>query len=154
MDGGEQWVSYQQLADGRGVTLRAAVRLVQRRRWRRQKDNLGHVLVLTPRDMLHPERATRESDVAGDVAPTWAAMLAAIQTAHAGETAALRELLDSAMARLADAEVKTARVELERDQARAALQDALGAVGRLEKAEADRKARGRLRRAWDGWRAR
>jgi hypothetical protein len=42
----------------------------------------------------------------------------------------------------------------ERDQARGEAQKARETVRRLEDAEVARKARGRLRRAWDGWRGR
>jgi hypothetical protein len=33
------WMTYGQLADARGISRRAAIRLTQRHRWRRQKGN-------------------------------------------------------------------------------------------------------------------
>jgi hypothetical protein len=55
-----------------------------------------------------------------------------------------------------EAEGKAGQLEGERDQARGKAQTALQTVRRLEAAgrETARKARGRLRRAWDGWRGR
>jgi hypothetical protein len=52
-DGGGTWMTYRELAAARGITHAAAIRLVQRNRWRKREgsnDGLAHVLV--PPDAL------------------------------------------------------------------------------------------------------
>jgi hypothetical protein len=66
---------------------------------------------------------------------------------HSAEVAGLRVQTDEALAR-------AERAEGERDQAREAHAKAMAANRKWEAAETARKARGRLRRAWDGWRRR
>ena len=47
-DGGGTWMTYRELAAARGITHAAAIRLVQRNRWRKREgsnDGLAHVLV-------------------------------------------------------------------------------------------------------------
>jgi hypothetical protein len=58
------WVTYSELAKARGIERRAATRLAQRRRWRRQAGNDGLARVLVPHDWLRP--ADRGRDIAGD----------------------------------------------------------------------------------------
>jgi hypothetical protein len=60
------WVTYGELAKARNIERRAAVRLAQRRRWRRQAGNDGLARVLVPHDWLKP--TDRSRDIAGDVA--------------------------------------------------------------------------------------
>jgi hypothetical protein len=142
-----RWLNYAELAELRGITRKAAIRLTQRHQWRRQPGNDGatRVLVpadiarrLTPRDGGTPrlDNADRELSGVGTsdgaAAAAFTAALAAIQAAHAGEVAALREQL-------------TASQEATRKA-----QEALEA---RDRAEAQRKAMGvlaRLRAAWRG----
>jgi hypothetical protein len=44
----ERWMTYDEVAAARGTTRRAAVMLVRRHKWRRQKDNEGHTRALVP----------------------------------------------------------------------------------------------------------
>jgi hypothetical protein len=50
MDSAEdgQWLTYSELADIRRIDRHSAVKLVMRRRWRRQKDNRGVLRILVP----------------------------------------------------------------------------------------------------------
>ena len=59
----------------------------------------------------------------------------------------LKGLLDARQLELAEQRALT-------DQVEGARREVLGAVEELRQADAARKARGRLRRAWDGWRGR
>jgi hypothetical protein len=200
------WWTYAQLAQARQIGKRAAVRLAQRHRLRRQPGNDGQTRVWVPTDMASssPHRPTPPAsdadDTSPDVAPPFHAQaLSALEAAladagrradEAGKRAddALA-LADSTMARLADAESRAGKAEAalagERvraevmrsrldefeatataavtraeqaearaNQARAEAEEALQGAERLRQAEEARKARGRLRRAWDGWRGR
>jgi hypothetical protein len=268
--GDGRWLTYGQLAEARQIGKRAAVRLAQRHRLRRQPGNDGQTRVWVPTDMAtsSPHRptppATDTDDTSPGVAsPFHAKALAVLETALADASRradAALALADSTMARLADAEAHTnaaiqraeraeaaisgervradtlrarveeaegratavaaraeqaearadqerlaadrfraeveaaraeaavaqeaaearlskavethgselaglrvradeavaraERVESERDVAREAHQRAMQANRKWEAADAARKARGRLRRAWDGWRGR
>ena len=55
-----QWVTYGELAKARNIERRAAVRLAQRRRWRRQAGNDGLARVLVPPDWLKPVDRARD----------------------------------------------------------------------------------------------
>jgi hypothetical protein len=149
-DDGGQWLTYAEIAAARGTSRLAAVRLAQRRRLRRQKGNDGFARVFVPADMLPDGRGDRDrdsDDTAPEPVPFHARALAALEDA----LAALREGHTREVAGLTKA---LAEAEAARDTARADHQTALEAVQRLEAAESARKARGRLRRAWDGWRGR
>jgi hypothetical protein len=50
----DRWVTYDQLAELRRTSRASAVRQARRRKWRRQQDNQGNVLVLVPEDELRP----------------------------------------------------------------------------------------------------
>jgi hypothetical protein len=162
---GGQWLTYAEIAKARGIKRLAAVRLVQRHRWRRQRGNDGFARVLVPDDMLRRDRGDSDSDMADDIADDsdrdTPALLAAIEAAHRGEVealkgevAALKTLTDSTSARLVDTERRLAEAEERESRARAEAQVAHEATEALRREDAARKARGRLRRAWDGWRGR
>jgi hypothetical protein len=53
-----RWVTYDELAQARGMQRSGAVRLVQRKKWRRQAGNDGLARVLVPPDELHPASRT------------------------------------------------------------------------------------------------
>jgi hypothetical protein len=218
-DAGGSWMTYDQLAAARQITRRAAIRLAQRHRLRRQPGNDGHARVFVPADMAtsSPHRpfppatdvattpddtppniansfrdqalaaledALRASDARAAEAGSRAEAALALadrlgaQLANAGERAnALQTAIDELRAGqtlmaethardLAEAirqaqeaaeETIRQRVDrLEHDQAAAGAiaDEAVRNAEALRQAEAARKARGRLRRAWDGWRGR
>ena len=172
-DGG-RWVTYAQLAELRGITRKAAIRMTYRHHWRRQPGNDGMALVLVPREALtKPARQTpvAEGDddtpgkplLAGALAALEAALVQANDRAEAADRRAAEAvaLADRTLAVLADdrAEAAQAKAELrgvrdELTQAQEAAKKAQETVEALEQAETARRARGRLRRAWDGWRGR
>ena len=142
MTGGAVWMTYREIAAVRGISHAAAIRLVQRHRWQKRdgsNDGLAHVLV--PHDAVRSTpyvRRPRHTDLAPPSSrpttpPDTAALdtaLAAIEMAHAGEVAALRERADTAEA---------AR-RAERERAEIAEQRADRAEQRADQAEADRGA--------------
>jgi hypothetical protein len=58
------WVTFADLAKFRGISKASAIALVWSQGWRRQRDNLGHVIVLVPSDWL-----THGADSPRDDAP-------------------------------------------------------------------------------------
>src|SRR5262245_10579057 len=50
----DRWVTYDQLAEIRRTSRASAIRQARRRKWRRQQDNQGNVLVLVPVTELRP----------------------------------------------------------------------------------------------------
>jgi hypothetical protein len=174
-ESGGKWLTYKQLADLRGIKQRAAVRLSQRRGWRRQPGNDGATRVLVPADMLEVSQRPSQGDDADDDRATWSETMAAIETAHRGEVEALkgqvdalRTLADAAGAKLVDAEsratgatARAERAEGERDRIAGELAQAVERrtaaeveARRLREAENARQQLGRWRRAWRGWRGR
>ena len=95
-------------------------------------------------ERLAADRFRAESAVAQEAAE---ARLSKVEEAHGSEVAGLRVRADEAVAR-------AERAEGERDVTREAHAKAMQANRKWEAADAARKARGRLRRAWDGWRGR
>jgi hypothetical protein len=133
------WLTYAEMANQCGISLRAAVRRTQRQRLRRQPGNDGKVRVLVPRDMLEPsQRASQDkvrSDRAGDARDALRTAIEALKGENAAQTSLIAEL----------------RIGLE--QARAESQEAREALAELRRADDARKALGRwarLRRAWRG----
>jgi hypothetical protein len=92
-----RWMTYAELAMARRITTPSAVKLVSRRRWRRQKDNHGTMRALVPPEWCEPTRA-RHADADGPIRE-------AITVLEASVTA-LRER--------AEAAEQTARMERER----------------------------------------
>jgi hypothetical protein len=172
--GDGSWMTYGQLAEARQISRRAAVRLAQRHHLRRQPGNDGSVRVWVPSSMAasSPFRpfppATPEADaddgLAADATPFHAQALAALEdalrSADARADAALA-LAEKLVAQLADAGVRADRLEGDlataqaaADSARAQAREAQDAAEAMRREEEGRRARGRLRRAWDGWRGR
>jgi hypothetical protein len=187
-----RWMTFAELASVRRTSKRAAVTLVRRHGWRRQRNNEGHVIALVPltwADQAEAEGVPGEPHVDTPRGPhgeahntAFETALAAIEAAHASEVASLRAqvdtseqariamqtLADRSLAQLADTtaeattlreaieglRAKIGRAEDERDRARGDAQAAQDAAAELRLAAEARKARGRLRRAWDGWRGR
>jgi hypothetical protein len=169
------WMTYGQLADARQITRRAAIRLAQRRRWRREKGNDGFARVFVPAVMTTPrgdDAATIDAEPDDDTTTTaFETALAAIEAAHARELASLQERVAAAEQAQARAQgmveqlagavhdmevagrVERARLQHDLDAARAAAQTAQEAAEALRLEASARKARGlaaRLRAAWRG----
>ena len=182
VSGDGRWMTYDELAKLRGITKASAERLVLRNRWRRQRGNDRTVRVLVPLDSLSGDISPDVSppaspDISPDTSPDTSELLTGALTALEDAVAALRDQLSTTNARaeraeadraeerrraddlrarlmVLNAEVVTARAALEADldAARRETREARDAVQRLERAEAERKAKGRLRRAWEAWR--
>jgi hypothetical protein len=145
---GERWLTYAEIAKMRGCSRAAAERWTQRQKLRRQPGNDGKTRVLVAPNVVEqaqPRKGPRTDPA--NIAPALAAFeqaLTVIRDAHASEVATLREAHAG--------ETSTLREQL--DRARDEAQRAQEAMLELRRAEAERRARGRLRRAWDGWRGR
>jgi hypothetical protein len=157
-----EWLTYAELATRRGIDRQSAFKLAARLRWRRQKSNTGQVRVFVPSAFAEPDDQAPDTsyDVSHHLA-VFEAALTTISEAHAGEVAVLREQLAAARAgantsqdRAIQADTRAEAAESRAKQADARAQAAQDAAEELRQAEAARKARGRLRRAWDGWRGR
>ena len=162
------WLSYAQVGELFGLSADAARVKARRAGWRRQPGNDGRTLVLVPSeaaDEQNPGRTPGRStpiEVLGQAVETLTAQLEAERTRAdtvRAEAAAALALADRLTAQVADAgeradraEARAGQAEQARDQARDAHQGTLQALRRMEAAEAERKARGRLRRAWQAWR--
>jgi hypothetical protein len=148
-----RWVTYDELAKVRGIERIGAVRLVQRKRWRRQRGNDGRSRVPVPLDGLVKVRGTYGGAIAGSLAPedvsedvsedaddgarddagTIAAFERAMAMLHEATenegatlretTEGLREGLDQALAQVADEKARGDRAETRADKAEASLAD-------------------------------
>jgi hypothetical protein len=57
-----RWLSYGELGQARGISTASAIRLVFRRKWRRQDGNDGTVRVAVPVEEANPQREVADSD--------------------------------------------------------------------------------------------
>jgi hypothetical protein len=93
-----RWLTYAELAELRGITRKAAIRLTQRHQWRRQPGNDGATRVFVPADIARrqtPRDGGTPDDGDGTKnTPFHAKALAALE----GAVAALREQLERAEA--------------------------------------------------------
>src|SRR5690349_19397517 len=90
-----RWMTFAELALIRGTSKRAAVTLVRRHGWRRQRNNEGHVIALVPLTWATPEEGYKEphtgigggpaSETHSGAHADGSTALAAIQAAHANE---------------------------------------------------------------------
>jgi hypothetical protein len=48
----DRWLTFGELATARGISRESAIRLIRKKRWRRQQDNQGRVIALVPADWL------------------------------------------------------------------------------------------------------
>jgi hypothetical protein len=142
-DDAARWMTFAELAASRGTSKRAAVTLVRRHGWRRERNNEGHVIALVP--LTWTDGATADatdseahgeahSEAHADAFHTraLAAMedaLVALREAHAGETATLS-------ARLADA---AGRADALQDRLTAAEEAIAAERGRADRAEQGRE---------------
>jgi hypothetical protein len=178
---GGRWMSYAEFAEARGISKASAIRMIQRRGWQRRPGNDGTARILVPPDALAPPGRQPPRSAGEDTAPgsdllqqALAALEAALAEANSRAGAALA-LADRLGAQLADTGDRADRLERDlaaahviaraaqrdaqeaqvaADQARAQAKTAQDRADELRKEEEARKARGRLRRAWEGWRGR
>ena len=121
-----RWLSYQQLGEARRISRASAIRLARKHRWRRQANNQGTVLVAVPVAFLTPDPRTsgdrhgdypsnRPDDHPGGeaIAGAFDRALQAVQAAHAGEIAALRQRADTLRDRVEDLQVQVVQLEEE-----------------------------------------
>jgi hypothetical protein len=122
-EAGGSWMTYREIAAARRVKLAAAVRLVQRHKWRRQTGNDGTARILVPiewikpsdrapPDIVHDVVPDADDDVADDVTPdrgilagALAALEAALMDANKRADAA-QVLAERTLAELADANAR------------------------------------------------
>ena len=138
--GDGRWMTYGQLADARGISLRAAVRLTQRHHLRRQPGNDGKTLVLVPPDVVQPpdSRATRRRANGVGGASDAGAVAGGAKEGLSADIMTLREAL-VAVRQATDSEIATLRTAY--DQALAQLTDAQAARDRAEAALAGERTR-------------
>jgi hypothetical protein len=152
-----RWMTFAELALIRGTSKRAAVTLIRRHGWRRQRNNEGHVIALVPLTWVTPQEGHKEPHKGARPGPAsephngahadgFETALAAIQAAHANEVTALREqvnvaeesrraaqaLADRILAQLAEA---SSRADHAEKRAGAADADRVAAEARTDRAE-------------------
>jgi hypothetical protein len=113
----ERWMTFAELADARGISRESAIRLIRKKRWRRQRDNRGNVIALIPGPWADPpdrpadDPADRPADDReerpGDPDGFHTKALATLDTA----VATLREQLVRAEARADSAESDRRRAD-------------------------------------------
>lgn len=182
-DGGNgQWLTYDQVAEARGTSRDAAIRWIQRRRFRRQPGNDGRVLVLIPHNAVEdagaraPQRTPLAPPDVGDGAPPNAhhnAVGDALPNVHHNAlpnappsvphdtTEVWRAAIDTLRSQLIRADQREDVMRAELEQLRSVIRDAeqaariaTDALSAARRAEEERKARGRMRRVWLAWRGR
>jgi hypothetical protein len=151
-----RWMSYTELGRLRGTSAATARRMANRKRWKKLPGNDGTIRVAVPAGLAVSRETSRETS--RDLLPqALAALEAALVAAniradraetHADAQRATIDELRAGQALMLD--VHARELAVARHDALAAQQ----AAAELRQAEAARKARGRLRRAWDGWRGR
>ena len=148
-----RWMTYDELAEVRGIKRIGAVRLVQRYKWRRQAGNDGRARVLVPHDALEKVRGTDagidtgDGDAgidAGSAAGTGTTLLSGSLAALEDAVAVLREQLDAVNARAERAEADRADERRRADDLHAQI-DVLNAELVVARADADRAAEERHR---------
>ena len=126
-----RWLSYSELGQVRGISTASAIRLVFRRKWRRQDGNDGTVKVAVPVDEANPQREVADNDGDG-VGRDIGQVVGLLETA----AAMLRERGEEAdvmvAALHATAEEALARAEAETVTEREARKQAEGATAAAE----------------------
>jgi hypothetical protein len=170
VDAGVRWMSYADIAVARGVSVESATRMVRRKRWRRQPGNGATILVAVPlAELTRTERRTKialpgqpalpspgsppgqkglpSPDIEGVVRGFEAAL-----SVLSEQLAAERKRADNERARATTAEADRDRVEMERDRLLASHDRLAVEVEALKRADATRRAAGRLTRLKTAWR--
>ena len=159
-----KWLTFNEIAENRSISVPSAMRLVRRRHWRRQRDNHGRVTVAVPVDELRAP--DEEPDASQAISAIRAAYETTIETLR-DHIAAKQQVIDvmgqqvetlKQAADISDATSVELREELA--EARAAVMraelahaTAAEALAQAERREVARLARGRwarLRAAWRG----
>jgi hypothetical protein len=160
-----RWMTFAEFALIRGTSKRAAVTLIRRHGWRRQRNNEGHVIALVPltwatseQDNKEPHKDAHKEAIGephnGAHAAGFETALAAIQVAHTHEVAALRERVDAAeesriasqaladriVGQLADASSRADHAEKRANAADADRRAAEARADRMEQAVAGERA--------------
>jgi hypothetical protein len=135
-----RWVTYDQVAEARGIGKQSAVRLVRRRGWRRGKDNRGNVTALVPVSELQPS-----PDSPPDIPQDSPETIRVIREIYEGQVEALKaqnlaqtQLVDELRASVVRAELEAATAQ--------------GRLRHLEQEMAARKDSGRWARLKAAWR--
>ena len=139
-----RWMTYDELAEARGIDRQSARRMANRTRWRRQKDNRGVVRVFVPLEQAAPARRHRDTpaamtavsaDAPADMTRAISVLetaLAAVERRAEAEAAALREHAKHAEKLAEQAEIRAKQAEARADQAQQAIE---AAQNRAERAE-------------------
>jgi hypothetical protein len=90
VDEGDRWATFQQLADLRGTSKRAAIMLVRRHKWPRQQNNQKQTIALVPATWAAPPEpdsggGNRADDSSAHAVVVLEQALQALREAHAGE---------------------------------------------------------------------
>ena len=122
-----KWLSYGELGQVRGISTASAIRLVFRRKWRRQDGNDGTVRVAVPVDEAKPQKEVVDNEADGvgrdigqvvGLLETAATMLRERGEAADGMLAALHANADEALARAEAATVTEREVRRQAEIAR------------------------------------
>jgi hypothetical protein len=154
-----RWLTYDELAQVRGIQRIGAVRLAKRQGWRRQPGNDGKARVMVPTTALSLVRGTRPSPSAIEPVPDGVPDGEGNSWANGGANGAvttitaLQGAIDTLRQQLVRADAREDALRAALDQASAEAKEAREATEALRQAEEARKARGRwarLRAAWRG----
>jgi hypothetical protein len=110
-DDGGRWMTYAEIATLRRITRASAERLVQRRRWRRQADNRGHVRVYVPGEWCEPPPLAVQPDIRHDVPQDITQIVAPIVAPLQAAVAALQQQLEHATRQADRAENRAEQAE-------------------------------------------
>jgi hypothetical protein len=136
---GSRWMTFNELAEIRGINKLSAVALVRRHGWRRPRDNHRRVIALVPPTWAEPEinnQPHSQNDNEADPNVYRAAFetaLAAIEAAHSGELTALRERVDAADRRADRAEKAVIEERALADRLRETIDITAGELAATEK---------------------
>ena len=164
------WMTYDELATSRAITRRAAVRLTQRQRLRREPGNDGLVRIWVPASTRLPSQGQSHRD-GGDDARDTGLMAGALATLEAAvavltgraeadrrvEQAEARADVEQARAddlreRLETTERQMAQAEKDRDMAIAAHDRIAREAEALRQADRERRSLNRMKRIRAAWR--
>jgi hypothetical protein len=141
-----RWLTFAELSQLRGISKTAAMKLVSRHAWRRQKNNKGQVRVLVPLAWV-ADADTREPNSGADMSRAIRAFDSAIATLHqqlvreTGRTEAAERARTALTVQLAQAEagraVERSRAEADREALTRAEAEAVALRVQLDQARAE-----------------
>lgn len=151
-----KWLTFNEIAENRGISVPSAMRLVRRRRWRRQRDNRGHVLVAVPIEEIR--QADDEPDASQAISAIRSAYETTIETLR-DQIAAKEEVAELLRQQLASvklaadiSDATSAELREALEAANAAARELRGRLEELEAAEERRRGQGRWARLRAAWR--